>query len=68
MSFQPIAIGNKLFFHTAPTHLMNNLIGETKLAHTQNTILMIQIESLTAYCSQLSVLIENLHITVNSML
>ncbi len=68
MSFQPISIGNKLFFHTAPTQLINNLVGESHLAHTHYSILMTQVNSLTVYCSQLSVLIENLHTTVNSMI
>ncbi len=68
MPFQPISLGNKEFFHTAPTHIMTNLIGESNLAHTHFTLLTLQIESLTNYCSHLSSLIESLQITINSVL
>jgi hypothetical protein len=68
MPFNPISIGNKAFFHTAPTHLITNLSGESILAHTHFSILSSQIVSLTSYCSHLSSLIESLQLTVNSTL
>lgn len=66
MTFYPISTGSKDFFHSAPTHLMTTLVGESNLAHTHFTILNYHLIALTNYCSQLSILVNNLQITVNN--
>jgi hypothetical protein len=68
MPFCPISIGDREFFHSAPTRLIPNLTGESLLAHTHFTILNNNIIELTNYCSQLSTLIYNLQNTMNSIL
>ena len=68
MTFLPISLGNQDFFHSAPTNIMFNLYGESNLAHTHYITLNNNIIALTNYCSQLSTLINNLQLTINSML